>query len=41
MTMHFQPFPKQLLMDSWLQGGQHSHQSQLQLSQAGAQAGGH
>jgi hypothetical protein len=40
-TTHFQPFPKQLLLDSWLQGGKHSHQSQLQLSQAGAQSVDH
>jgi hypothetical protein len=28
-------------MDEWLQGGQHTYQSQLQLCQAGAQAGDH
>jgi hypothetical protein len=38
---HFHPPPKQLMMEAWLKGGQHTYQSQLQLSQAGAQAGGH
>jgi hypothetical protein len=37
----FNPSKRQLLLDAWLQGGQYTHQSHLQLSQSGAQSGGH
>jgi hypothetical protein len=31
---HFQPLSRQLLLDSWRQGGQYSHNPELQFSQA-------
>jgi hypothetical protein len=37
----FQPFTKKILLESQLQSFQHSHQHELQLFQAGPQAGSH